>query len=246
MRREKFAQHLVFHTSRLNSNHVGYLNNDTDIEGKVARGACFATVGATKTFTLGDLKVTGYGDEGCGGKFVLQKLELDGSALSENCYYWWDNSSHPAGWYNRTGKTKIDETKPFPQGQAFWTDGKGYKLVSTGQVTTDTIYCETDELGKVAVAQATPVSLKLKDLTVEGYGDEGCGGKFVVQKLELDGSALTENCYYWWDNSSHPAGWYNRTGKTPINAENIDAPSGEAYWIDGKGYSLVLPKVTIK
>ena len=247
MRREKFAQHSVFHTNRLYSNRVGYLNNGTEELGKVGVGPCFATVGATKSFTLADLKVTGYPSTGCSGKFIIQKLETDGSALTANCYYWWDDASHEAGWYNRTGKTKIEEEKVgFQQGQGFWTDGKGYKLVSSGQVTTETIVCDTETLGKVMITQATPVALALKDLTVTGYPTTGCSGKFIIQKLETDGSALTANCYYWWDDASHTAGWYNRTGKTALDAENIPAPAGTAFWVDGKGYKLVLPKVDIQ
>ena len=190
--------------------------------------------------------MTGYPASGCAGKFIMQKLESDGIPLTENIFYWWDNASHPAGWYDRTGRTKLDETKTFPQGQGFWTQGSGYSLVSSGEVMTHTILCKTLASGKVSIIQATPVTRKLSDLTVTGYPASGCAGKFIMQKLESDGIPLTENIYYWWDNASHAAGWYDRTGRTPVDAENIEVPSGTGFWVQGSGYSLVLPKVDIK
>ena len=111
------------------ANPVGYVHNDTESAGKVARGACFATVSANKTFTLADLKVTGYTGTSS-GKFVLQKREVDGSTPTENCFYWWDDTKHAAGWYNRTGQTAIDaDNVDASSGTAFWVDGKGNKLV---------------------------------------------------------------------------------------------------------------------
>ena len=225
-------------------NHVGYGQNDTEASGKVTVGSFFANLNKNAKFTLADLSVTGYPEKSCSGQFVLQKLDASGASTSANSFYWFDDANHAAGWYDRKGQKPADTTFEFNQGQGFWTQGYGNKLVSAGEVTKDTILCPTEASGKVSIVNATPILRKLYELYVTGYPEKSCSGQFVMQKLDASGASTAANSYYWFDDANHVAGWYDRKGQKP--AENIDVPSGTGFWVQGYGNTLVLPKTDIE
>ena len=104
--------------------------------------------------TLGDLSVTGYGEQwfdpegecwegGCQkGQFQLKVLDSSGTATAN--YQWLDFKDgetedefdvYGPGWYVVENKKYIALTKEqcaaikFPAGQGFWTLGSGYQLV---------------------------------------------------------------------------------------------------------------------
>ena len=104
--------------------------------------------------TLGDLSVTGYGEQwfdpdgecwegGCQkNKFQLKILNNDGSSAA--VYHWLDFKDgetedeydvYGPGWYTKEGSKYTAVTKEqcaeikFPAGQGFWTLGSGYQLV---------------------------------------------------------------------------------------------------------------------
>ena len=84
----------------------------------------------------------------------------------------------------------------------------------------------------------------LGDLSVTGYPEKSCSGAFIMQKLDASGASSNANSYYWYDDANHAAGWYDRRGQN--SAENIDVPSGTGFWVQGSGYTLVLPKTDIE
>lgn len=251
---------------------MGYQEIGTDSVGKKMICPTFLNIGESNKVSLADLKVTGYDppeksskgawSKGCpGGKFMLEKLTVNGT--HEVSYYWIDfgNSSGPVG----PGWFADDEGTPIAGGAAsikfdssvgFWTDGSGYSLVPAGAVNPFDIAYKTDSVGKVAVGNPTPVDLTLADLTVTGYDppeksskgawSKGCpGGKFMLEKLTVNGTH--EVSYYWIDfgNSSGPVGpgWFADDEGTPIEggADKVVIPAGQAYWTDGSGLTLNFP-----
>ena len=242
---------------------MGYQNLETVASGKVMVAPTFINVSGSVR-TLADLKVTGYDpaeevdeDEwegGCtGGLFFLSFLSSSGS--DNGTYYWIDNGELAAGWYASGSGKAIPggaESIEIPVGQALWTRGGGYKLVSAGAVSEEDIAFATASVGKVATGNGTPVDLNLGKLYVTGYKpaeevdeDEwegGCtGGQFFLSFLKEDGS--DNGTYYWIDNGELAAGWYASGSGDAIKggATSITVPAGQGLWTRGGGYTLHVP-----
>ena len=126
------------------ANVVGYQNLETVSVGKKMICPTFLNVGESNKVSLADLKVTGYTlpsknnkgawINGCpGGRFILEKLTVNGT--HEVSYYWIDfgNSSGPIGpgWFADDTGTPIQGgagSVKIPAGQAYWTAGSGLTL----------------------------------------------------------------------------------------------------------------------
>ena len=247
------------------ANVVGYQNLETTASGSKMIAPTFLTVASSQS-TLADLSVTGYDtpvydpdmeetEGGCmGGQFVVQIL--NGNGTTKASYYWIDDDNGHKGWYaDRTGAAiegGAASVKINP-GEALWTIGKGYNLVSAGQVSDADIVCNTTVSGSVAVGNGTPASLTLNDLVVTGYDtpvydpdmeetEGGCmGGQFVVQFLNTNGT--TKDSYYWIDDDNGHKGWYaDRTGAAiKDGAGSVAIPAGQGLWVVGKGLTLRIP-----
>ena len=102
----------------------------------------FIGVSATQKFALSDLSVTGYtpydkseDDYGCIGDFWLQTLTSAGR--TDKLYAWFDDGTHPAGWYTGSGEA-LDKSATeitFDAGQGFWCKGNGLTVTFTCPIT---------------------------------------------------------------------------------------------------------------
>lgn len=245
---------------------MGYANLSTTKSGAKMIAPTFLQVASSTGCTLADLSVTGYDtpvydpemdetDGGClGGHFVVQILNGNGSTKA--AYYWIDDDNGHKGWYATMGGAEIDggaSSVSLNAGQSLWTAGRGYSLVSSGQVGTADIVFTTTSSGAVALGNGTPVDLTLNKLYVTGYKtpvydpemdetDGGClGGHFVVQFLTTSGA--TSASYYWIDDDNGHNGWYGSMGGSAIEdgASSVSIPAGQGLWVAGRGYSLRIP-----
>ena len=227
----------------------------------------FAAVGDTAgARTLADITVTGYDapvyDEeeeeysggAAGGEVIVRFLSSSGTQSA--AYYWIDDGETGPGWFaNAVGKaiTGGAESVEIPAGQALWTRGAGYQLLTAGEVSTADIEFNTSGSGHVAVGNGTPVDLTLNRLTVTGYSapvyDEeeeeysgGAAGGEVILRL-LDSTGTQTAAYYWIDDGETGPGWYaNAVGKAITGgASSVSIPSGLGLWVRGSGYKLYIP-----
>lgn len=224
---------------------MGYAQKDTISSGNAMLSAQFATVSATDgSATLADLTVSGYDpydpreDEGgTSGDFNIQFLSSSGTM--EARYYWYDNDEK-TGWFDRTG-VSADAVK-LDAGKGVWTSGRGLTLTSAGAVNESDIVIVTRSSGNQAIANTTPVALKLSQLAITGYApynpkeDEGgTSGDFNIQFLSSSGTMVAR--YYWYDDDEK-TGWFDRTGES---AANVEIPAGTGVWASGKGLTIRIP-----
>ena len=224
---------------------MGYAQKETASSGNAMLSAQFATVSANDgSATLADLTVSGYDpydpveDEGgTSGDFNIQFLSSSGTM--EARYYWYDDDEK-TGWFDRTG-VSADAVK-LDAGKGVWTSGRGLTLTSAGAVNESDIVIVTRSSGNQAIANTTPVALKLSQLAITGYDpydpeeDEGgTSGDFNIQFLSSSGTMVAR--YYWYDDDEK-TGWFDRTGES---AANVEIPAGTGVWASGKGLTIRIP-----
>lgn len=207
--------------------------------------AQFATVGATDgSATLSDLTIAGYekydadSDEGgTSGELAIQFLTNSGT--SEARYEWYDNDEK-IGWFDRSGNSADDVA--LPAGKGVWASGRGLKVTSAGVVNENDIVVVTTSSGNQAIANTTPVDLKLSQLAVSGYSpynedtDEGgTSGEFAIQFLTSTGT--TQARYEWYDNDEK-TGWFDRSGN---DAGDVVLAAGAGVWVSGRGMTIRIP-----
>ena len=212
-------------------------------------GAQFEAVGASDgSATLADLKIGGYEayDEesdkgGTSGAFVIQFLTSTGTL--EARYSWFDDDVK-TGWFDRDGNTA--DSVSLEAAKGVWVSGKGLSMTSAGQVNEDDIVINTSATGFKAIANTTPVDLKLSQLAITGYDayDEesdkgGTSGAFVIQFLTSTGTL--EARYSWFDDDVK-TGWFDRNGE---DASNVTIPAGTGVWVSGKGLTIRIPAPTL-
>ncbi len=210
---------------------VGYLGANTTNELYTMVGGCFTQTGDAKQFSLKDLSVNGYEPStegkaswtgGCkAGSFELLVLKNDGNP--DKAYYWADATTGTLkkptvwapGWYQYDSVNdtyvKMEDAAvaaiKFDLGQAFWTKGVGYNLVSAGAVSPLRMEFKTNDDLYTAVGNGMPVNLTLGDIYVNGYAPStegkaswtgGCkAGSFELLILKNDGNP--DAAYYWAD-----------------------------------------------
>ena len=224
---------------------VGYAQKDTLSSGNQMLAAQFATVSANDgSATLADFSVGGYDaydpveDEGgTSGDLSVQFLTSTGS--TEARYYWYDDDER-TGWFDRSGNA-VDSTV-IPAGKGLWVSGSGLQLTSAGAVNEEDVIVVTRSSGNQAIANTTPVALKLSQLAVTGYDaydpveDEGgTSGDFSIQFLTSTGA--TQARYYWYDDDEK-TGWFDRSGNS---GNNVELGAGVGVWVSGAGLTVRIP-----
>ena len=224
---------------------VGYAQKDTISSGNAMLSAQFAAISANDgSATLADLTVGGYepydeeeDEGGTSGSFNIQFLSSSGTTEAQ--YYWYDDDVK-TGWFTRSGEAS-DSVK-LDAGKGIWVSGKGLSLTSAGAVNENDILITTRSSGNQAVANTTPVNLKLSQIAVTGYDpydeeeDEGgTSGSFNIQFLTSSGTTSAQ--YYWYDDDVK-TGWFDRAGN---NANDVEIPAGTGVWVSGKGLTVRIP-----
>ena len=103
--------------------------------------------------------------------------------------------------------------------------------------------------GSFASISSATGSFKLSDLSVSGYDEGEAYGEFGVVVLDNAGATAKDpvtkanKAYYWFDNEdvwdADGIGWYDGNGEVKWDAENIEFPAGQAFWIQGSAQNLV-------
>ena len=226
---------------------VGYANKDTAASGFAMLGAQFEAVGANDgSATLADLTVGGYekydeatDEGGTSGDFNIQFLTASGT--TEASYSWYDDDVK-TGWFNDATDEAADDVS-LPAGKGVWTFGGGMSVTTAGAVCESDIVIATGATGFRAIANTTPVALKLSRLAVSGYepydeatDEGGTSGDFNIQFLTASGT--TAASYSWYDDDVK-TGWFNDA--TDEDASNVELPAGAGIWVYGGGLTLRIP-----
>ena len=191
---------------------------------------------------LGDLHITGYGAQYGNGGIKIAKLDNYGSELA--AYYWIDlpeEDPWPAqyGWWDEMGYNEYNDV-PFEQGTGFWLDinDSGLKISdirvqSSGQVNEETVPIMLPTRCAIC-PNPTPITLKIGQVWIDGYGPEYGAGGIKAAKLDNYGSEVAS--YYWIDLPEFdpwPAqyGWWDEMGNDEYN-EKVFVEPGEMLWVD--------------
>ena len=224
---------------------MGYSQKDTAASGFAMLGAQFATVGATDgSATLADLKIGGYDTYdsetekgGTSGSFNIQFLTASGTA--ETSYSWFDDDEK-TGWFDRSGNSADDVS--LGAGKGIWVSGRGLTMTSAGAVPESDVVITTASSGYRAIANTTPVALKLSQLAITGYDPYdsetekgGTSGSFNIQFLTASGTA--EASYSWFDDDEK-TGWFDRAGN---DASDVEITPGAGVWVSGRGLTIRIP-----
>ena len=198
---------------------------------------------------------------GCAGDFKM--ATLTGAGSEEAAYYWFDictsATDKKVGWFDAGGNElpggaasiKLDA------GKALWIQGGGCRLIPAGAVNPFDIAFKTDSEGNVAVGNCTPVEIPLNELSVTGYTPPqwkksgpiyknvgGCAGDFKI--ATLTGQGAEDQAYYWFDvctsATEKKVGWFDAGGnELPGGASSIKIQAGQGLWVQGCGYTLIIP-----
>ena len=128
---------------------------------------CFLSVGATDKISLNDLSPNGYtaGDLAVDVRVCV----LNGSGVTVQEYFWYDNEDYAAGWYTESGDSIDPTTIKFDAGQGLWVyGGTGVNVTTSGQVNQSDVIVALRAGGTpTGNMMATPV--KLSQIIVGGY-----------------------------------------------------------------------------
>ena len=229
---------------------MGYANKATLSSGNAMLAAQFASVAATDgSATLADLSIGGYDaydpveDEGgTSGDFKI--MFLSSSGTTEASYSWFDDDEKK-GWFDASGNT-ADSVK-IEAARGVWTRGLGLSLTSAGKVSEDDVVVITRSNGNQAIANTTPVSVKLSQIAVTGYDpydpveDEGgTSGDFKI--MFLTSSGTTAASYSWFDDDEK-TGWFDADN---VAAGNVEISAGTGVWTRGMGMTVRIPAPELK
>ena len=224
---------------------MGYAQKDTLASGNAMLAAQFASVSATDgSATLSDLTIGGYDaydpkeDEGgTSGDFKI--MFLSSSGTTEASYSWFDDDEKK-GWFDANGEAS--DTVKLEAAKGVWTRGLGLSLTSAGQVSESDIVVTTRSNGNQAIANTTPVAIKLSQIAVTGYDpydpkeDEGgTSGDFKI--MFLTSSGTTAASYSWFDDDEK-TGWFDANNE---DAGNVEIPAGTGVWTRGMGMTVRIP-----
>ena len=180
---------------------------------------------------MADLTVTGYGDEYADNGITCCKLDTFGRTIT--LMYWADYSEAGDtwyGWYNADWDVEYKDVTLAPgEGVWFKSPNANYKLVSSGEVLNETLPV-TLIAGSQLCPNATPVTLKMSQVWMAGYGDEYADNGITCCKLDTFGRTIT--LMYWADYSEAGDtwyGWYN--ADWDVEYKNEELAPGESVWL---------------
>ena len=252
---------------------VGYLNNEMEQDGRTPKVPTFVNITQQDGIKLSDLSVSGYGEDGldlggCWGDVRIDMLKKDSSNQKTESgmkvsYYWYDeDGEYEAGWYDGDeNPLKNDESELGNADEIIFDIGQGLSVVCAGDYVGCTINCAgqvfTGKLeyplatdGRQLIGNPLPTSIKLSQITVSGYGEDGldlggCWGDVRIDMLKKDSSnQKTESgmkvSYYWYDeDGEYEAGWYDGDENPLKDDESELGNAGEIEFIAGQALSVV-------
>ena len=210
---------------------VGYAGTVTQNGGKMI-GVQFAPVSGV-SFTLGDIKVTGYDPEE-GTEAAINAQTLDEFGRTVNSYFYYDVPGELTGWLDIADEEADDVVvKP---GAALYViaPDNSLSIQSAGKVPT-TATATLLRNGGTLCANPTPVAVKINDLVVTGY-DEETGTEAEVNAQTLDAFGRTVNSYFFYDVPGELYGWLD------IADEEI---SDDVTVAPGEGLYVIAPNNTL-
>jgi len=243
------------------------MGTEMGTDGQVLKAASFFTIGVKDIddddcVRLSDLKVTDYGDDGCAGNVWIDILRKDGAIVEtegmNTSYYWFtEDFDHPVeGWYDGDGCILADDESvlgnadeiTFKLGEGICfnadTDFEGAKLQCNGQVLeAKSAYIITRD-GQSIAGNPLARTVYLSELTVTGYGEDGCAGNVWIDILRKDGAIVeTEGMntsYYWFtEDFDHPVeGWYDGDGCPLSDDESVLGNADEIPFVAGAGICI--------
>ena len=197
--------------------------------------------------------MTGYDkEEGTEEEVSVQTLNKNGGRVSQ--YYWYDVVDGDDVYYGWLDGASGEFIEPgdvtFDVGDGLWVDAPNsdFKLQSAGQVMTAPATVTLRE-GFKMVANPTPVTVDLTNITVTGYDEEeGTEEEVSVQTLNKNGGRVDQ--YYWYDvvdGDDVYYGWLDGASGEFIEAGDVEVGAGEALWVDAPStdFKLVLPGVAL-
>ena len=208
--------------------------------GFTAAGASFVNV-SDGSIKLGDLKVTGYGDEGYADNMIIVQT-LTSNGKTKDKYYWADYTEEGEtwfGWYNSDWDACYNDV-PLAPGEGLWIQSPSSEISiqNAGSVPNEDLPVNLVAGGFKLIANPMPASIDLGLISVSGYGDEYADNMIVAQTLTTNGKADAK--YYWVDYSEEGEtwyGWYNTEWDIDYNAEPLAAGAG--LWVQAPEGSVL-------
>ena len=202
---------------------------------------------------LTSITVTGYNKEdGTEEEVSVQTLDKSGGMV--NMYYWYDvvdGEDIYYGWLDGASGEFIEPGDVMLDvGDGLWVyaPNSDFRLLTAGQVMTAAATVTLRE-GFKMIANQTPVSIDITDITVTGYNKEdGTEEEVSVQTLDKSGGMV--NMYYWYDVTDGEDvyyGWLDGASGEFIEAGDVSVDAGEALWVyaPSTDFKLVLPGVAL-
>ena len=204
------------------ANVVGYTSADLQEYGLTA-GACFVPVSGNM-FDLTELKVTGY-EEASEGDLYIQTLDEYGRTVAT--YNYIDIPGEITGWLDESDEPIEAGVVEFQAGEGLWTfsNTPGLGLQSAGQVP-QTGVAVTLQLYGLSVANPSPVTVDLTDVSISGY-EEASEGDLYIQTLDEYGRTVAT--YNYIDLPGEITGWLDESDE-PIEAGVVVLKPGEGIW----------------
>ena len=226
------------------ANVVGYQTKALR-SGFTATGASFVNV-TNGTIKLGDIKISGYGDDGYGDNMIIVQT-LTSNGKTKDKYYWADYTEGEVtwyGWYNAEWDICYNEV-PLAPGDGLWiqSPSTNISIQNAGAVSNESLPVNLTAGGFKLIANPMPTSINLGLITVSGYGNEYCDNMIIAQTLTENGKADAK--YYWVDYSEEEVtwyGWYNTEWNVDYNS--VPLAAGVGLWIqapDGNALTITFP-----
>lgn len=218
---------------------MGY-NNQSTVYGNQGVGTTFMKISGDGC--MGDLSVSGYGDEYADNGINCCKLNISGESLTT--MYWVDYSEDGEtwkGWYNDDWSISYNESVLLAPGEGLWfnSPSEDCKVVSAGQVANESIPV-TLVYGNQLCPNPTPVQVAIEKAWISGYGDEYADNGINCCKLNISGESLT--MMYWVDYSEDGEtwyGWYNDDWSIEYN-KTVTLNPGESIWLNSPADGWIL------
>ena len=241
------------------------MNSELEQDGQQAKVPTFVNIVDQDGIKLSDLKVSGYAElDGCWGNVSIAMLRKSGANLKTDSgmpvsYYWYDEEGeYEAGWYDigenplKNGASELGNADEivFDVGQGICVfadqDYIGCTIDCAGQVFTARLDYPISTDGQQRIGNPHPTSIKLSDITVGGYDEDGldldgCWGNVSIAMLRKSGANLKTDSgmpvsYYWYDEEGeYEAGWYD-IGENPLkNGASELGNANEIVFAAGQG-----------